>query len=295
MMLRSVYLASAIIYNDSIINSSGHILAMLMLWSRRCFLPTTTNGKAVLWYLLLIYICSWSIRRWRLRMGRVGTLFLLLSTSTSTVQVHDRSDFIFGLHYFYCSKSKSIRRHQLGRRTNSSSIIIWWWYYPDLVDDTTAIFRFEDSIRFTSRHLSCCCFALIGEGSSVAPTVTSTDPSNSSPSMFPSLLRSKSNITFIIIPHVFDLRGFCDHPSLTSSNGEGSALTFSSFNYCISDWRRCLHTSTSDLLCRYLAILVLVILGDYTTVYEVRFSTVLLHQQSKSMIVPSPSTSIVIE
>ena len=104
--------------------------------------------------------------------------------------------------------------------------------------------------------------------------LASTDPSNSSPSMFPSLLRSKSNINFIIIPHVFDLGGFCDHPSLTSSNGEGSAITFSSFNYCISDWWGCLHTCTSDLLCRLLAILVLVILGDYTTVYDVRFSKV---------------------
>jgi len=52
-------------------------------------------------------------------------------------------------------------------------------------------------IPFDSSHLSCCCFALIGEGLSVALTVTSTDPSNSSPSMLPSLLLSKSNINFI--------------------------------------------------------------------------------------------------
>ena len=56
MMLRSVYLASAIINNDSIINSSGHILTMLMVLIMILLRPTSVDPSL---FLLPIMIIIW--------------------------------------------------------------------------------------------------------------------------------------------------------------------------------------------------------------------------------------------
>ena len=63
---------------------------------------------------------------------------------------------------------------------------------------------------FDSSPLSCCCFALIGESSSIAPTVTFTGPLIQ--------VRQLSRL----IPPIFDLGGFCVHLSLPSSTQEGT-------------------------------------------------------------------------
>ena len=54
--------------------------------------------------------------------------------------------------------------------------------------------------------------------------LASTDPFNSSPSMFSSLLRSKSNVNCVLLPHILESGGLCVHPSLMPSNVEGYAV-----------------------------------------------------------------------
>jgi len=97
-------------------------------------------GRAVLWYLLLIYI--------------------MMSSVHPTIQVHDRSDFIFGFHCFLLDRL----------------------FHPLLllIIHLIQIHRFFRYYNVPSRHF-------------------------------------------------FDSGGFCVHPSLTSSTGEGSDTVFTIF------------------------------------------------------------------
>jgi len=86
----------------------------------------------------------------------------------------------------------------VGRSTSSplNPIQILSYYDDDITQfQLTILLLFSISkFPFDSSPLFCCCFALLGEDSSITPTVTSTVPSNSSPSMFSSLLHSTSTI-----------------------------------------------------------------------------------------------------